>query len=146
MGIIGKSNTISIEQLQAKISKLKSYPGARGMTYNPIPFAPVTLRQDIAKVIGGADIYYLANKESKLESVPIQALTTLQNYTDRNHLKNLSNVRQDLGNERLIVYKYNGNYVVADGNHRLALEYMKGTKNKKVPVIDVNEFENKYRR
>ena len=129
----------SEDNLLKLINKLPSVPGERGLCVNPIPEAPQELQSAIEAERAGADIYYFSKRFPNWQMVDLSSLTTKQNFLNRAYLKELAAV-PELDDKGLVVLKYKDNHMIADGNHRLALDYLRGVPERRVNVVDVEDL------
>lgn len=70
---------------------------------------------------------------SKRESIPFGKIIATEPYLEKAHL---DRVIAGQGKQELpIVFNYNGKYIIVDGNHRAAAEFMQGKKSLNAEVI-----------
>jgi len=75
----------------------------------------------------------------KTQVLPIDQLISTERFLEPNALKRRTGDRAS--SARPVIFKVDGNYLIADGNNRVVQAHLSGKPKMKVDVIDVDEYE-----
>jgi len=85
-------------------------------------------------------------KYGKTQEVPVNNLISAESHLYEPHLNKLTNGENVESTGKLpIIYKVENEYLVADGNHRVVADIMKGNKTTKALVLDLVELSNMFK-
>jgi hypothetical protein len=103
---------------------------------NPIPREKRTKFDGENKAILDA----VDRKSWKVESVPVDKITSRQTWVDGDRLVSMLESKTDFGPLPTVTKESDGHFVVIDGNHRVALALLTGRPNVEVRVLDLNSW------
>lgn len=138
----GRGGNSGKQEIQNVLQNLPEHEFGRGKVLNPIPIA----QENIIKQANS--IYFnLSDKEltsrTSINSISISRLETDQSWVRKSSLIKLNeNIKGNISgintDDNVTVFKYNGHFIVFDGNHRTSLALLRNQKTIKAKVINLD--------
>lgn len=138
----GRGSGSGKQNIQSAINNLPEHEFGRGKVLNPIPTASETvIKQANSKYFNLSDTE-LASRTS-VDSVSVSKLETDQEWVRKPSLLKLNeNIKGNISgintDDNVTIFKYDGHFIVFDGNHRTSLALLRNQKTIKAKVIDLD--------
>lgn len=148
---LGVDETLEvIDNLQGCNWSEKPIEGKTELCLNPIPYIGDEATSFINQAIKDAKEKYgvvelFTDEHSTIKEISPQSLKSTQLFVGRQRMKDIlpldwSKFTSAGEKDEITAVKYNGTYVVLDGNHRSAISLLRNTKAIEVRVLDLSEI------